>query len=198
MAKLHLSERRACRVLGQHRSTQRKVPRGRADEAALTAEIVAFATRYGRYGYRRVAAMLRDPNCEWRAVALVDDDPYKRRRRLSGVPVMGNAHEFAEIAGQYGAETAILAIPSASADLVRDFNRRANRAGIELTVKLCGLETTTANGECAASSTHTSSVGSWQVYPLGHVFPGSQRPALGLSLALFQQTRRSVRPSAPG
>jgi len=60
MAKLHLSERRACRVLGQHRSTQRKVPRGRADEAALTAEIVAFATRYGRYGYRRVAAMLRD------------------------------------------------------------------------------------------------------------------------------------------
>ena len=81
-----------------------------------------------------VAAMLRDPNCEWRAVALVDDDPYKRRRRLSGVPVMGNAHEFVEIAGQYGAETAILAIPSASADMVRDFNRRANRAGIELKV----------------------------------------------------------------
>jgi putative transposase len=36
------------------------VPRGRADEAALTAEIVAFATRYGRYGYRRITAMLRD------------------------------------------------------------------------------------------------------------------------------------------
>ncbi len=60
MAKLGVSERRACRVLGQHRSTQRKVPRGRADEAALTADIVALATRYGRYGYRRIAAMLRD------------------------------------------------------------------------------------------------------------------------------------------
>ena len=81
-----------------------------------------------------VAAMLRDPNCEWRAVALVDDDPYKRRRRLSGVPVMGETHEFVEIAEEYGADTAILAIPSASADLVRDFNRRANRAGIELKV----------------------------------------------------------------
>jgi transposase InsO family protein len=36
------------------------VPRGRADEAALTADIVALASRYGRYGYRRIAAMLRD------------------------------------------------------------------------------------------------------------------------------------------
>jgi putative transposase len=60
MAKLGVSERRACRVLGQHRSTQRKVPQGRTDEAALTADIVALATRYGRYGYRRIAAMLRD------------------------------------------------------------------------------------------------------------------------------------------
>jgi putative transposase len=45
-------ERLACRVLGQHRSTQRKAPKGRADEAALTADIVALATEYGRHGYR--------------------------------------------------------------------------------------------------------------------------------------------------
>ena len=44
MTKLDVSERLACRVLGQHRSTQRKAPRGRADEAALTADIVALAT----------------------------------------------------------------------------------------------------------------------------------------------------------
>ena len=60
MAKLGVSERLACRVLGQYRSTQRKAPRGRADEAALTADIVALATQYGRYGYRRITAMLRD------------------------------------------------------------------------------------------------------------------------------------------
>jgi transposase InsO family protein len=60
MTKLGVSERLACRVLGQHRSTQRKAPRGRADEAALTADIVALATQYGRYGYRRITAMLRD------------------------------------------------------------------------------------------------------------------------------------------
>ena len=55
-----VSERRVCRVLGQHRSTQRKVPRGADDEAALTADIIALARQYGRYGYRRVTALLRD------------------------------------------------------------------------------------------------------------------------------------------
>jgi hypothetical protein len=34
-----LSERRICRVLGQHRSTQRLVPRGPDDEERLTADI---------------------------------------------------------------------------------------------------------------------------------------------------------------
>ncbi|MFN7635134.1 MAG: IS3 family transposase [Acetobacteraceae bacterium] len=57
---LDVSERKACAVLGQHRSTQRKAPRGADDEAALTADIVELAKRYGRYGYRRITALLRD------------------------------------------------------------------------------------------------------------------------------------------
>jgi putative transposase len=55
-----VSERFACRVLGQHRSTQRKIAKTPDDEAALTADIVALALQYGRYGYRRIAALLRD------------------------------------------------------------------------------------------------------------------------------------------
>ena len=54
-----MSERRACQALGQHRSTQRKLPMTRDDEAALTADIIALATEYGRYGYRRITAMLK-------------------------------------------------------------------------------------------------------------------------------------------
>lgn len=57
---LGVSERKACRVLGQHRSTQRRVPRGRADEAELVEDMIELARQYGRYGYRRVAALLRD------------------------------------------------------------------------------------------------------------------------------------------
>ncbi|MDX5986378.1 IS3 family transposase [Sphingomonas echinoides] len=59
-AMMPVSERRVCRVLGQHRSTQRKLPRGADDEAALTEDIIALARQYGRYGYRRVTALLRD------------------------------------------------------------------------------------------------------------------------------------------
>ena len=54
-----MSERFACRVLGQHRSTQRKVAVLTEDEAALTGAIVALALQYGRYGYRRITALLR-------------------------------------------------------------------------------------------------------------------------------------------
>jgi len=56
---LGISERRACRVLGQPRSTQRRVPQTPDDEAALTADIIALAKQYGRYGYRRITALLR-------------------------------------------------------------------------------------------------------------------------------------------
>jgi transposase InsO family protein len=45
--------------LGQHRSTQRKIPTTPDDEAALTADIIELARQYGRYGYRRITALLR-------------------------------------------------------------------------------------------------------------------------------------------
>ena len=56
---LDVSERKACRALGQPRSTQRRKPRVRDDEERLVKRIVELATRYGRYGYRRVTALLR-------------------------------------------------------------------------------------------------------------------------------------------
>jgi putative transposase len=57
---LGVSERRACQVLGQHRSTQRKPPQGADDEAALTADVIELAKTYGRYGYRRITALLHE------------------------------------------------------------------------------------------------------------------------------------------
>ena len=59
MKELGVSERRACRVIGHHRSTHRKPRRGRKDEAALTAAIIKLAEQYGRYGYRWITALLR-------------------------------------------------------------------------------------------------------------------------------------------
>ena len=59
MEELGASERRACRVIGQHRSTQRKPRTPRGDEPALTEAIIRLATQFGRYGYRRITELLR-------------------------------------------------------------------------------------------------------------------------------------------
>ena len=56
---LGVSERRACRMLGQLRSTQRYVGREPGDETRLVKRIVELACEYGRYGYRRITALLR-------------------------------------------------------------------------------------------------------------------------------------------
>jgi hypothetical protein len=76
-----ISERRTCAVLGQHRSTQRVVPRGRDDEERLTADIIELARQYGRYGYRKVTALLRDAG--W----LVNDKRVERVWRREGLKV---------------------------------------------------------------------------------------------------------------
>jgi putative transposase len=55
-----VSEHRICRVLGEHRQPQRHVPRGQADETRLVVDMIEFTRQYGRYGYRRIAALLRD------------------------------------------------------------------------------------------------------------------------------------------
>ena len=46
-------------MLGHPRSTHRYEPIPGEDEQGLTGEIVELASRYGRYGYRRVTALLR-------------------------------------------------------------------------------------------------------------------------------------------
>ena len=57
--KYQLSERHACRIVSQQRGTQRYIPTVSADEDALTRAIVTLASEYGRYGYRRIAALLQ-------------------------------------------------------------------------------------------------------------------------------------------
>jgi putative transposase len=78
---LAVSKRRICRALGQHRSTQRRRPRGRLDEDRLVADMIELTRQYGRYGYRRIAALLQDAG--W----LVNDKRVERLWRREGLKV---------------------------------------------------------------------------------------------------------------
>jgi len=69
-------------VLGQHRSTQRRVPAGRDDEERLTADIVELARQYGRYGYRKIAELLRS-TAGW----VINDKRVERIWRREGLKV---------------------------------------------------------------------------------------------------------------
>ena len=79
--KFGVSERRTCRVLGQHRSTQRHAAKSREDEELLVADMIELARQYGRDGYRRVAALLRDAG--WH----VNDKRVERLWRREGLKV---------------------------------------------------------------------------------------------------------------
>ena len=69
-------------MLGQHRSTQRRNPTGPDDEERLTADLVELARQYGRYGYRKIAELLRT-TAGW----VVNDKRVERIWRREGLKV---------------------------------------------------------------------------------------------------------------
>jgi putative transposase len=90
-AVLGVSERRACRAIGQPRTTQRYQRQPADDEEQLREQIVALASQYGRYGYRRVTALLQDAGWQvnrkrveriWRQEGLKVPQKQPKRGRL--------------------------------------------------------------------------------------------------------------------
>lgn len=86
-----ISERHACRLLGQGRGTQRYEGMCRIDEDALTRAIIDLASEYGRYGYRRITVKLREAGWSvgkdrvqriWRREGLKVPQKQRPRRRL--------------------------------------------------------------------------------------------------------------------
>jgi transposase InsO family protein len=89
--KYSLTERHACRIVGQPRGTQRYTTIVRADEDALTGAIISLASQYGRYGYRRITSLLAEAGwqvgCDrvqriWRREGLKVPRKQKPRGRL--------------------------------------------------------------------------------------------------------------------
>jgi hypothetical protein len=62
-----VSERRVCGVIEQPRATPRYRATEPDDEVGLTAAIINYAAQYGRYGYRRITALLHRDGCKAQA-----------------------------------------------------------------------------------------------------------------------------------
>lgn len=91
MQRYNISERRACKALSIHRSMVRYCRKSLSDEGGLRSDIIRLASQYGRYGYRRITALLRVNGWQvnhkrveriWREEGLKVPKKQKKRKRL--------------------------------------------------------------------------------------------------------------------
>ena len=103
--KLEVSERRACKVIGQPRSTQRYTTHKMDKDRRLLGEIVTLSEENPRYGYRRVWALLRREGWRvnkkrvhrlWREAGLKVVPQKQRKRRRLGASENGCTRRRAE------------------------------------------------------------------------------------------------------
>ena len=88
----------------------------------------------GEGGQQIITAMLRTPSSPYVPVAIVDDDPTKRNLSIRGVPVVGNRTVLGAEAERLHARAIVVAIPSASPELLREVSEVAMRLDLEVRV----------------------------------------------------------------
>ena len=91
-------------------------------------KVIVFGA--GDAGTALVTRLLDGPGTAYRPVALLDDDPDKRRLRVHGIPVRGNRTRMAEVAAVTGATVLVIAIAKASGTVIRDLTARAELCGL--------------------------------------------------------------------
>lgn len=88
----------------------------------------------GEAGEQLVRAMLLDDRADYDPVALLDDDPSKRRLRINGVPVRGTSGEIVKVAEATGAAVLVVAIAQVDAAQLLAWDREARSAGMKMRV----------------------------------------------------------------
>ena len=103
--------------------------RQRARTPATSAEkIIVFGA--GSAGTQLVQQLIGQDNAEYRPVAMLDDDPAKRRLRIRGIPVVGDRSQLAAAAASTGARVLVIAIARAGGPVIRDLTRAAEACGL--------------------------------------------------------------------
>lgn len=105
----------------------RHVPTG-----GIQRRVIVFGA--GEGGRQLLRAMLTTPDAGYIPVAILDDDPRKSRLRVEGFRVRGPRQALEAVAALTRADTLVIAIPSATAAIIRDMRNRAVEAGLELLI----------------------------------------------------------------
>jgi transposase InsO family protein len=121
MRRHKVSERRACRLVGQHRSAQRYVPMPDDFEARLVKEMRRLAETHPRWGYRQIHALLVDDG--WK----VNRKRIERLWRLEGLKVPPSKSKNSGRKAGGGAENSIWNLPALYPDHIWTFDFMTDR-----------------------------------------------------------------------
>ena len=112
-------------VFTAQRGGRRRRPRTRT---AGGVNVIVFGA--GETGTALIRRLLDEPDGMYRPVAILDDDPAKRRLRVHGIPVLGARAKMAEVAAATGSTVLVIAIDRASGGTIRDLTARAEQCGL--------------------------------------------------------------------
>jgi len=96
--------------------------------AAAGVKVIVFGA--GEAGTMLINRLLAERDAVYRPVAILDDDPDKRRLRIRGVPVLGDRSRMGEVAAATGATVLVIAIVGASGSLVAELTAQADNCGL--------------------------------------------------------------------
>src|SRR5580692_6659144 len=105
------------------------VARLRSRPPAPTAtKIIVFGAGYA--GAQLIRRLATQYGAAYRPVAILDDDPAKRRLRIHGVPVLGDRHQMAAAAARTGARVLVIALAQGSGKLIHELTEAAENCGL--------------------------------------------------------------------
>ena len=109
-------------------AARQAAPSRRRERATAGVRVIVFGA--GHAGTALIRHLLAEPDAAYRPVALLDDDPAKRRLRVCGILVLGDRTKMAEVAAATGATVLVIAVARASGTDIRDLTARAEQCGL--------------------------------------------------------------------
>ena len=113
---------------GQHLLIERDHRRSKANRIP----IIVYGA--GEGGYRAVQATAASKSSPYNVVALIDDDPAKRRLQIRGIRVEGTGADLARVARKHQAKAVLLALPSSGGEQLSELHDRIDGIGLQTLV----------------------------------------------------------------